>query len=123
MGRIKSLIDRYIFSERLPLEARTANMVCTAGIAGVIFAIITRLFMRSSPALILVLAGIAVSVSALFVFCNVYNKHKLGSWLVLFFLCDVLLPAALFAMGGVKSGAAAYFTMSIVLIFFMSKGK
>jgi signal transduction histidine kinase/CheY-like chemotaxis protein len=98
-------------------------MVCAAGITGVIFAIITRLFMRSSPALILVLAGIAVSVSALFVFCNVYNKHKLGSWLVLFSLCDVLLPAALFAMGGIKSGAAAYFTMSIVLIFFMSKGK
>jgi signal transduction histidine kinase/DNA-binding response OmpR family regulator len=98
-------------------------MVCVVGIAGVIFAIITRLFMRSSPALILVLAGIVVFVSALLVFCNVYNKHKLGAWLVLFALCDVLLPAALFAMGGVKSGAAAYFTMSIVLIFFLSKGR
>jgi signal transduction histidine kinase/CheY-like chemotaxis protein len=79
--------------------------------------------MRSSPMLILVLAGIVVSVSALLVFCNVYNKHKLGAWLVLFALCDVLLPAALFAMGGVKSGATAYFTMSIVLIFFLSKGR
>ncbi|MDR1174366.1 MAG: response regulator [Treponema sp.] len=79
--------------------------------------------MRSSPVLIIVLAGIAVSVSVLLVFCNVYNKHKLGSRLVLFSLCDILLPAALFAMGGIKSGSAAYFTMSIVLIFFLSKGK
>ncbi|MDR1618439.1 MAG: response regulator [Treponema sp.] len=79
--------------------------------------------MRSSPALILVLTGIAVSVSALLVFCNIYNKHKLGVRLVLFSLCDVLLPAALFAMGGVKSGMAAYFTMSVVLVFFLSKGR
>jgi signal transduction histidine kinase/CheY-like chemotaxis protein len=122
MRGIKRLVDRYIFSDSLPLEARTTNMVCAVGIAGVIFAIITRLIMRSSPMLILVLAGIVVSVSALLVFCNVYNKYKLGAWLVLFSLCDIMLPAALFAMGGVKSGSAAYFTMSIVLIFFLSKG-
>jgi hypothetical protein len=42
---------------------------------------------------------------------------------MLFSLCDVLLPAALFAMGGVKSGMAAYFAMSVVLIFFLSKGR
>jgi signal transduction histidine kinase/CheY-like chemotaxis protein len=122
MRGIKRLIDRYIFSDSLPLEARTTNMVCVVGIAGVICAIITRLLMRSSSALILVLAGIVVSVSALLVFCNVYNKHRIGSRLILFALCDVLLPAALFAMGGVKSGMAAYFTMSVVLIFFLSKG-
>jgi signal transduction histidine kinase/DNA-binding response OmpR family regulator len=123
MSGIKSLIDRYIFSDSLPLDARTTNMVCTVGVGGVIFAIITRLFMRSSPALIIVLSGIAVSVSILLVFCNVYHQYKLGSRLVLFFLCDVLLPAALFAMGGVESGSPAYFTMSIVLIFFLSSGK
>jgi signal transduction histidine kinase/ActR/RegA family two-component response regulator len=98
-------------------------MVCIVGVAGVIVAIITRAFMGSSPVLLIVLAGIVVSVSALFVFCNVYNKHKIGSWLILFFLCDLLLPAALFAMGGIKSGATSYFTMSIVVIFFLSKGR
>jgi signal transduction histidine kinase/CheY-like chemotaxis protein len=123
MRRIKRLIDRYIFSDSLPLEARTTNMVCIVGVAGVIIAIITRLLMRSSPMLILVLACIAVSVSALLVFCNIFNKHKLGGRLVLFALCDMLLPAALFAMGGVESGMAAYFTMSVVLIFFLSKGR
>ncbi|MDR1206492.1 MAG: response regulator [Peptococcaceae bacterium] len=123
MSKIKSLIDRYIFSEALSLEARTTNMVCIVGIAAVLLAIITRVLMRSSLALILVLAGIVVSVSTLLVFCNVYNKHRLGALFVLLSLCDVLLPAALFAMGGVESGSASYFTMSIVLIFFLSKGR
>jgi signal transduction histidine kinase/DNA-binding response OmpR family regulator len=121
--KIRSLIDRYIFSDSLPLDARTTNMVCVSGIAGVIVAIITRIFMRSSPVLIIVLGCIAVLVTALLFFCNVYNKHKLGARLVLFSLCDILLPAALFAMGGVESGSGAYFVMSIVLIFFLAGGR
>jgi signal transduction histidine kinase len=123
MRKIKGLIDRYIFSGNLPLDARILNMVCSVGIMGVIVAIITRVIMRSSPVLIVVLAVIIVCVAAIIVFCNVLNTHRLGSWIVLFTLCDVLLPAALFAMGGVESGAAAYFAMSIVLICFLSKGK
>ncbi|MDR1059878.1 MAG: response regulator [Clostridiales bacterium] len=123
MQKIKSLIDRYIFSEALPLDARIANMVFMVGIAGVVFAIATRLAMRSSPVLIAVLVAIVACVAALMAFCNKYNMHRVGSWFVLLALCDVLLPAALFAMGGVKSGSAAYFTMSIVLIFFLSRGR
>jgi signal transduction histidine kinase/DNA-binding response OmpR family regulator len=117
------MIDRYIFSDSLPLDARTMNMVCSSGIGGVIVAIITRLIMRSPPALIIVLAGIVVCVGAFLIICNIYGKYRIGSWVILFSLCDVLLPAALFAMGGVKSGIGSYFVMSIVLIFFMSKGR
>ncbi|MDR2356907.1 MAG: response regulator [Oscillospiraceae bacterium] len=123
LQRAKRLIDRYIFSENLSLEARTMNMVCTAGIAGVVVAIVTRLIMRSPPALVAVLAGIAVSVAILLVICNIYGKHKIGAMFTLFSMCYLLLPAALFAMGGIKSGAAAYFVMSIVLIFFLAKGR
>ncbi|MDR0446401.1 MAG: response regulator [Oscillospiraceae bacterium] len=120
---IKRFLDKFIFSEELPLDARMTNMVGMVGVAGVIVAIITRITMNSSLALILVLAGMAVSVSALLVYCNIYGKHRLGARLILFALCDVLLPAALFAMGGADSGAAAYFSMSIVIIFFLSKGR
>ncbi|MDR2672893.1 MAG: response regulator [Coriobacteriales bacterium] len=123
MAKLQRLINRFIFSENLSLDARTTNMICIVGVAAVIVAIITRIIMQSPPILIVVLIGIVISVSGLFVFCNVYNKHRIGAWLVLFSLCDVLLPAALFALGGLASGASSYFTMSIVLIFFMSKGR
>jgi signal transduction histidine kinase/DNA-binding response OmpR family regulator len=120
--KLKNFINRYMFSEDLSLDARMTNMVCVVGIAGTIVAIITRLFMHSSPALILVLSGIVVSVLCLFAFCNKYRKHEIGMYMVLFLLCDVLLPMSLFAMGSVKSGVAAYFTMSIVIIVFLSNG-
>jgi signal transduction histidine kinase len=121
--KLKKFIDRYVFSENLSLDARMTNMVFLTGIVTMVFAIIARLLMRSSPLLILVLVGSVISVSVLFVICNTYDKHKLGAWLVLFSLCDVLLPFALFAMGGIASSSACYFTMSIVLIFFLSKGR
>ncbi|MDR2295629.1 MAG: response regulator [Clostridiales Family XIII bacterium] len=123
MSRLKKFIEYYMFSENLSLEARTTNMVCILGIIGVIVAILTRILMRSGLAIVLVLLCIVVSVSILFVFCNVFNKHRIGSWLILFSLCDVLMPAALFAMGGVQSGVSSYFTMSVVLIFVLSKGR
>ncbi|MDR2770508.1 MAG: response regulator [Clostridiales Family XIII bacterium] len=123
MQKLKRLINRYIFSENLSLEARTVNMVCIIGVIAVIAAIFTRIAMRSGLAIVLVLTCIVISVSALFIFCNVCNKHRIGAWLVLFSLCDILLPAALFAMGGMQSGISSYFTMSIVLIFFLSKGR
>ncbi|MDR2421406.1 MAG: response regulator [Oscillospiraceae bacterium] len=123
MLKIKNFIDRFVFSERLPLDARMTNMVGAVGIAGVLAAIVTRLFMRSGFALILVLTGMVLLVAALLVWCNIYNKHRIGALLILLSLCYVLLPASLFAMGGAQSGVAAYFAMSIVLIFFLSKGR
>jgi signal transduction histidine kinase/CheY-like chemotaxis protein len=123
MLKIKGLVDHFIFSERLPLDARMTNMVGAVGIAGVIVAIVTRLFMRSGFALILVLTGMVLMVAALLVWCNICNKHRIGALLILLALCYALLPASLFAMGGAQSGVAAYFAMSIVLIFFLSKGR
>ena len=123
MLKIRTLAYRLIFSESLPIDARVANMVCLVGIVGVIVSIITRIIMRSSIALILVLTGIALMTLALLVWCNIFNKHKAASYIMLFMLCDVLLPAALFAMGGVESGMPAYFAMSIVIIFFLSRGR
>jgi signal transduction histidine kinase/ActR/RegA family two-component response regulator len=122
MQRIKKFIDRYVFSEDMSLDERTTNMVCMVGIAMVIVAIITRAAMGSSIVLILILVGTAVCVSILFICRNVYNRRQFGSILIVLSLCDVLLPLALFAMGGVNSGIPSYFTMGIVLIFFLTKG-
>jgi signal transduction histidine kinase/DNA-binding response OmpR family regulator len=123
MLKIKALLNHLIFSQELSMDVRVMNMVGIVGIGGVIVSILTRIAMGSGLTLILILTGIVLTVTLLLVWCNIYHTHQIGSWIMLLSLCDVLLPAALFAMGGVESGAAAYFVMSIVLIFFLSKGK
>jgi signal transduction histidine kinase/DNA-binding response OmpR family regulator len=121
--KIKGLIRRYIFSERLSLDAKMLNMICSVGIVAALVATITRFIMRSNLLLIVVMLGITLSVAALMFFCNRLKLYAVGRWMFLFTFCDMLLPLALFSLGGVASGMAAYFVLSIVVIFFLLGGK
>jgi signal transduction histidine kinase/CheY-like chemotaxis protein len=122
MKKIKSLIRRYVFSDRLSLDARMLNMICSVGIAAALMATITRLAMRSNLFLITIMLGITLSVAAMLFFCNRFRLHTFGIWVFLIAFCDILLPLALFSLGGVASGMAAYFVLSIVVIFFLLRG-
>jgi signal transduction histidine kinase/DNA-binding response OmpR family regulator len=117
--KIKSLIQRYIFSDRLSLDAKMLNMICSVGMAAALVATITRLIMRSNLPLIIVMLGITLSVAALMFFCNRFKLYIIGLWFFLIAFCYVFLPLALFSLGGVASGMAAYFVLSIVVIFFL----
>ncbi|MDR2184626.1 MAG: response regulator [Treponema sp.] len=123
MNRLKSLIGRYIFSEHLSLDAKMLNMICSVGIVAALAATITRLVMRSNLLLIAVMLSITFSVVALLFFCNRFKLYGIGLWIFLAAFCDIFLPLALFSLGGVASGMAAYFVLSIVIIFFLLRGK
>ncbi|MDR1618617.1 MAG: response regulator [Treponema sp.] len=123
MEHIKSLIQRYIFSDRLSLDAKMLNMICSVGIVAALVATITRLVMRSNLFLIIVMLGITLSIAALVFFCNRLKLYTIGCRVFLLAFCDMLLPLSLFFLGGVASGMAAYFVLSIVVIFFMLGGK
>jgi signal transduction histidine kinase/CheY-like chemotaxis protein len=119
---LKNLIRRYIFSEELPLDARMINMVCVVGLAATIIATLSRIAMGSSREMILVMLGISVSVALLLYFCNRFRLYAFTTWVLLIMLSDILFPLALFFLGGADSGMAAFFVLSIVAIFFLSRG-
>ncbi|MDR1421070.1 MAG: response regulator [Treponema sp.] len=123
MNKIKNLIQRYIFSEHLSLDAKMLNMICAVGIMAALAATVTRLFMQSSLLLIIVMLAIILSVALLMVFCNFFKLHVIGIRIFLLAFCYVLLPLALFSLGGAAGGMAAYFVLSIVVIFFLLRGK
>jgi signal transduction histidine kinase/DNA-binding response OmpR family regulator len=120
---MKNLIQHYIFSGRLSLDAKMLNMICSVGIVAALVATITRLIMRSNLLLIAVMLSITLSVVALMFFCNRFKLYAIGYWVFLFTFCDMLLPLAFFSLGGVASGMTAYFVLSIVVIFFLLRGK
>ncbi|MDR1286169.1 MAG: response regulator [Treponema sp.] len=123
MNKLKNLIRRYIFSERLSLDAKMLNMICAVGIMAALLATVTRLFMRSSLLLIIIMLVITLSVAGILVLCNFFKSYFIGIRIFLFAFCYVLLPLALFSLGGVASGMAAYFVLSMVIIFFLLRGK
>ncbi|MDR2028849.1 MAG: response regulator [Treponema sp.] len=121
--RLRKLINHYVFSEDIPLDARILNMICMVGIVAALGSAITRILMGSSIFLLLVMLGIIVSIAGLLYVSNRFHLYKLGTWITLITLGDVLFPLAFFFLGGSDGGMAAYFTLSIVLIFLLIRGK
>jgi signal transduction histidine kinase/CheY-like chemotaxis protein len=121
--KIKPLIYEYVFAENLSLDAKMLNMICLMGVAAAFLATVSRIIMKSHLLLIIVMLGIMVLVMAVTVLCNLFKQYIIGIWIFLITFCDILLPLALFSLGGVASGMAAYFVLSLVLIIFLIRGK
>jgi signal transduction histidine kinase/CheY-like chemotaxis protein len=123
MKILKAFIKKYIFSEELSLNARRINMICLVGMAAALAAAVSRIFMDSGMGIILVMAGIVFSIGFLMFVCNHFHWYAQGSWITLFMLCDVLFPTAFFFLGGTESGMAAFFVLSIVVVFLLLEGR
>jgi signal transduction histidine kinase/CheY-like chemotaxis protein len=118
-----SFTSRYIFTDEIPLEGRVFNLVLVFGILAEIVAIIARIIEEVSLTAILAVAGMILVTAAAFWACNKFKRYKLGIWLALVSVCDILFPLIFFTNGGVSGGMMGYFILCITLIFFLLKGK
>ncbi|MFP3040850.1 response regulator [Treponema primitia] len=123
MKSIKSLIHRYIFSNELSLDARILNMVCAFGLAAAVAATAARIIEKAPPIAMLAMAAMFVFIIGLLIVSNRFKLYKIGIWISLISLGDVLFPVIYFTNGGINSGMAAYFVLSMVIIFLLSRGK
>jgi hypothetical protein len=123
MKRLKDLIGYYVFSEDLALDARVLNMTALVGMAAALVATVTRILMGNGPYLILVMVGIVLSIAGLLYVTNHFHLYKLGIWVTLITLGDILFPLAFFFLGGPDGGMTAYFVLSIVIMFLLARGK
>jgi signal transduction histidine kinase/DNA-binding response OmpR family regulator len=119
----KQLIEKYILSENLALEARVLNMVCCFGLAAAICATAARLAERAPFITIAVMVVVAVLIFTLLIVANKYSLHKIGTLIVLIGLNHILFPLVFLTNGGMDSGMAAYFVMEIMLVFLLVRGK
>jgi signal transduction histidine kinase/DNA-binding NarL/FixJ family response regulator/HPt (histidine-containing phosphotransfer) domain-containing protein len=123
MKKFKQFIHRYIFSDNIPLEEKMLNAVYLCGMIFASAAIITRILMGASPYLVLLVIAIDCSIICLMYICNRFHLYRACILITIILVCDVLLPAAYFFLGGVTGSSLAYFILSLVLIFLLSRGK
>ncbi|MDR0670623.1 MAG: response regulator [Treponema sp.] len=123
MKKIKTFIEKYMFSEALSLDARMINMICLVGMLAALVTTVSRIFMRSEGVMILVMSGIIFSIAFLMFVCNRFRWYVQGAWITLFMLCDILFPMAFIFLGGMDSGMTAFFVLSVVIIFLLLDGK
>lgn len=121
--RIQKLAEDYLFSDRLPLDTRMANLVCILGVVGAVCATIIKL-LEGMPivAAILISGSLAVGV----VLYLLFTKLGLNSWGIVCLIVaatDFLIPITFFWGGGIKSALPVYFALGIVLHFFVFHGR
>jgi signal transduction histidine kinase len=124
VARLKKLINRYLFSEEYPLDARLLNTICLAGLGAILIALVFQLAMKDSdPMVALVMLVIMITLIVILYIKNRFKVYKVGSLIMAILLCDIFIPVGFFFIGGVNSGAPAYFLLGLVVIVLVSKGK
>jgi signal transduction histidine kinase/CheY-like chemotaxis protein len=123
MKIIKALIHKYIFSDELSLDFRILNMVCAFGMAAAVAGTIAHIVKKAPPLVMAAMAVMFFCIIGLFILINRFNLYKTGTWITLIALGDILFPLLYFYNGGINSGMAAYFVLSIVIIFLLTRGK
>ena len=120
--KIDSQINRYLFSDELPLEHKIFNLVLIFGIIAEIAALLVRIIEGVSLTAIFAVAGMITITSAAFFLCTRFKLYKWGIPIALIFICDILFPVIYFTNGGISSGLAGYFVLCIILIFILLRG-
>jgi signal transduction histidine kinase len=116
------LIEKYILSSTLPLDIRLANLVCVLGIAGGVVATAIKLLEGMSFfAGLLIVGSLSIGV-ILYAVLTKSGLNSIGIICIVVAATDVLIPITFIFGGGLGSALIAYFTLGIVLHFFVFKG-
>jgi signal transduction histidine kinase/CheY-like chemotaxis protein len=123
MRFFQKLLQKYVFSESLALEARTLNMTYFLGFFAIFTCIAWRVFEQIHFIAQIATFMILVSILVMFYISNKFKIYTASSWLIIIALGDIFFPINFFFIGGAFGGMPLYFELSIILVFIMTKGK
>jgi signal transduction histidine kinase/CheY-like chemotaxis protein len=112
-------MNRYIYSDDLPLEARNINIICLVGFCAALMLLILHILRGSPPVVTTITAVIVVLIVVLTYGCNRFKLYRLCIWFTIIFLCYVAFPLVFFLFGGIDSATIAFFVLSTVVIFLL----
>lgn len=116
MKLTQSFLNKYIFSDTLPLEARRINMVHIIGFAATFVSMLTRVFFEHTLVTTFILLTLCLVIAFSLYVTNRFKIFKSAIWVTLIFTCWIMFPS-IFILGGMIAGMPAFFVLSIVIIF------
>ncbi|MDR0998760.1 MAG: response regulator [Treponema sp.] len=119
---IKKFIYHHVLSDSVPLEAKNLNVIYLCGITFASVALVSRIMTGSHVYLNFVALGIISSIICLMYISNRFHWYTLCTRITIILICDILLPATYFFLGGAAGSSVAYFILAVVLIFLLSQG-
>ncbi|GHU79098.1 hypothetical protein FACS1894191_1130 [Clostridia bacterium] len=122
MKAVRRFIRRYVDTEALHLDVRLSNLVYIIGTLTALAATVIRLIIFRDLPLTAVMLLITVTPPLLLYVCNRYGLYMVGNWIIVIGLGNILFPVTFFLLGGARSGMPAYFVLSMVLVFLLTRG-
>ena len=119
----KFLIQKYVFSEKLPLEARLLNTIYYIGFFAALMAGIFRFLSGSNMAVIVIFGVIFAFTLLMMGLSNHFRNYLVIRWIVLAVVCNLLFPCVFFVLGGPGDSITGFFIFSIVMVFFLAWGR
>lgn len=123
MRLINTYLDRFVYTDELPFDARVLNMVFLVGVISTSISFFFHIIEQSNPFILGLKAVMIISLVLLIIISNRYSFHEQGKWLALISFCFVLFPLIFFQNGGMQSGISAYFVLCMGIIFLLTKGR
>jgi len=122
-SRIKNILDYYIYSDKLPFEARLLNVIYFIGIISILVVGAFRILTGFHIIAILITIAMAFFILLMMYLSNHLRQYAAFRWIVLSITCNVFFPVSFFSLGGINGTMTPYFVVSIVLIFYLTWGK
>ncbi|GHV84708.1 hypothetical protein AGMMS50230_03160 [Spirochaetia bacterium] len=120
---LQKILDRFIYTEELPLETRMSNIAYLVGFFASTLLMVVYTLIGANLYVILVILTISISIIIMTFLANYFGWYRSCRRVLIGLLCFVLFPVAYFALGGLDSAMPAYFVLSIVILFLLSSGK
>ncbi|MDR0223092.1 MAG: response regulator [Oscillospiraceae bacterium] len=124
MKKEKIPLIRFFVSDELPFEERILSFVTFVGALATVIALAARIAEGVSVAAVMAVVVMLVTIlTAFFVSVMRLKGLKTITAAAVFGMGVVLFPLIFFTNGGVNSGIAAYFALTITLGFLLLKGR
>ncbi|MDR2587329.1 MAG: response regulator [Coriobacteriales bacterium] len=128
MGKIRTFITHFLFSEEIPLDVRAVNVVSFVGTAWIFCILLLRLaeffFMRDLQPIILILVAVfLVAFVVVHIVFHLTNASASVRAITTLVIVDIGWPLSFFVTGGIESGFAAAFVVSLATTFFVVRGR
>jgi signal transduction histidine kinase len=121
--RAQSLLNRYILSDELSLDARRINIMLVLGFL-VAFGCTIMRFIENAPAISLVVQiAFLLTVVIAAAVVNVYKLYTFAIYAAIVLLNFVLFPLTFFVNGALATGMPSFFAMGIALIALLTVGR
>jgi signal transduction histidine kinase/CheY-like chemotaxis protein len=117
------LLNRYILSDELSLDARRINVMLVLGFLVAFGCTVMRFIESASPISLVVQTAFLLTVVVSAVVVNIYKLYTFAIYAAIILLNFILFPLTFFVNGGLATGMPSFFAMGIALIALLTVGR